>query len=283
MASSRDIKGRIRSVKNIAQITKAMEVVSMTKMRKSQQFALAARPYALAALDMLRNILKLSKKKDIPDFLKARVVTNALIVVVTTDKGLVGGFNDAVITLSEARRAALQASGNSVAIITVGKKAKEFYARKGIVPVQSFDEYGDYTEFSETKPIFDAIISGYRNKAWDEVYIMYTHFKTTLRQQAFERKLLPTTESALSAIINEIIPVAGRYSDLKKVRESSSTHYHFTYTFEPSPKVLVEGLVLQLLRTAVHHLLLESNASEHSARMVTMKNARTMPASLKTG
>lgn len=101
MQSSRDIKRRIRSVKNIAQITKAMEVVSMTKMRRTQQFALAARPYALTALQMLENLLSYTPIQSLPPILQTRKVATALAVIITTDKGLVGGFNDAVLRKAE--------------------------------------------------------------------------------------------------------------------------------------------------------------------------------------
>ncbi len=281
MASSRDIKQRIRSVKNIAQITKAMEVVSMTKMRKSQQFALNARPYAMASITMLQNILKFAKNTKIP-LLTVRAIKSVALVVVTTDKGLVGGFNDSVIVLAEARKKALEQKGIVVHVITVGRKAKEYFDRKKATPVFHVEGFGDYSEFSETKPVADAVLTGYQEQKWDEVHVFYTHFKSTLRQVAHERKILPTTEDALEEIISEIIPETGRFSELRKEKEErATTKYNYKYTFEPSPEALIEKLVQNLLRTALHHLILESNASEHSARMVTMKSASDNAGELK--
>ncbi len=281
MQSSRDIKRRIRSVQNIAQITKAMEVVSMNKMRRSQLFALAARPYALASLDMLRNILKYSGKKDLPDVMKERAVKHAALVVVTTDKGLVGGFNDTVIHLAEQRLKQLKDAGVVPEIITVGRKAREYFERRGAAPAFHFEHYGDFTVFQDTKPVADTLLEGYENKKWDEAYVVYTHFKTTLKQQSAERKLLPASEEALVSIMSEIIPEYGRYSDVQKTKKEAGTHYHYSYLFEPSAASMLEGLVSGLLRVAMHHIMLESNASEHSARMVTMKNASDNASDLK--
>jgi F-type H+-transporting ATPase subunit gamma len=273
MQSSRDIKRRIRSVKNIAQITKAMEVVSMNKMRRSQLFALAARPYALASLDMLRNIITFTDKKELPHFLKPRKVDRALLVVITTDKGLVGGFNDAVLQLAEKRLKVCAEQKIASEIITVGKKAKEYFERRGITLAFHFEHYGDFTKFENTKPVANILLEGYEQKKWDEVYVVYTHFKTTLKQQSVERMVLPTSEQALTVIMNEIIPEYGRYSEALKAKRAVATHYDYSYTFEPSAASILTNLVQNLLRIAMHHILLESNASEHSARMVTMKNA----------
>jgi F-type H+-transporting ATPase subunit gamma len=272
MQTSRDIKRRIRSVKNIAQITKAMEVVSMNKMRRSQQFALAARPYATASIDMLRNILKFSKGTRLPEFLKARPIQQAVVVVVTTDKGLVGGFNDSVIRLAEQRLKMLAEGSIGIHLVTVGKKAREHFERRHTSPELHFEQYGDYTAFSQTRPIADALLKGYENKTWDAVYVIYTHFRTTLKQEVVERKLLPTTEPALRDIVEEIIPEYGRFSELKNPHEFP-THYNYSYTFEPKAEKMIHRLVANLLSIAMHHIMLESNASEHSTRMVTMKNA----------
>jgi F-type H+-transporting ATPase subunit gamma len=260
-----------------------MEVVSMTKMRKSQQFALAARPYALASLDMLKNILKYAKKSDVPAMLRNRTIHTVAIVVITTDKGLVGGFNDKVIALAEARRKELAAQNIETVFITIGKKAREYFERRGQQVVFHGEGYGDHTSVDETQPITNAVLQGFIQKKWDAVYIVYTHFKTTLRQEALERTLLPTTEPALEKIIEEIIPEHGRYSELKQSKQfSAQTHmYNYSYTFEPSAGALIEKLISNLLHTAMHHIILESNASEHSARMVTMKNASDNAKELK--
>ncbi len=189
MASSRDIKTRIRSVKNIAQITKALEVVSMNKMRRSQQFALAARPYARASLDMLRSILRYSPEVHLPALVRERKVSTVALIVVTTDKGLVGGFNEAVIRMAEARKDAYLKQGITIQIVTVGKKATDHFTRRKIKNLIHFQDFGNFTRFHETRSVADVLIQGFIKKEWDIVDVVYTHFKTTLKQETVERKL----------------------------------------------------------------------------------------------
>ena len=284
MPSLRDIKRRIRSVKNIAQITKAMEVVSMTKMRRSQSFALAARPYALASLDMLKNLVARTPPGHLPALLREREIKTILLVMVTADKGLVGGFNENVLRKAAAFVGRRQAEGRDYKVMTVGRKAKEFAERRGFPLVKSFFGYGDFVRFSDTKPVSDFILKGFERGHWDAVTVIYTHFRTTLKQETKERKLLPTREEFLEDIVQEIIPEAGRFSELRNsggtafsagsaTGSGAETKYHYEYLFEPSPEEVIRDLAGGLLRVALHHVMLESNASEHSARMVTMKSA----------
>lgn len=281
MQSLRDIKRRIRSVKNIAQITKAMEVVSMTKMRRTQQFALAARPYALAALDMLKNLLAMTPKGKLPPLLAERAIRTILLVVVTTDKGLVGGFNDAVFRKADAWIERRRKEKVAFEVLTVGKKAREYFDRRGVPVARGFVGHGDFVEMEETSAVTDAILDGFAGREWDAVTVIYTHFKTTLRQETIERKLLPTRESFLEHLIEEIVPEYGRWSDIRKEKLSRPTHYNYTYKFEPSAARILSDLASSLIRIGLHHILLESNASEHSARMVTMKNASDNASELK--
>ncbi len=269
MQSLRDIKRRIRSVKNIAQITKAMEVVSMNKMRRSQQFALAARPYAVAALRMLKNIVKGSHHH--AHYLKDKKATESLLVVVTADKGLVGGFNEAVLKKAEAWIQEKKNQDIPFHIIAVGKKAKEFFDRQHIPLAGQFTGFGDYTHIEETVPLTEIALSGFDEKKWDSVEVLYTHFKTTLKQETLMRKVIPAHVESLEEIIAEIIPEYGRFSELRQNDEKS--RYNYQYKFEPSAEKIIELIVSDILKVAFHHMLLESNASEHSARMVTMKSA----------
>lgn len=281
MQSLKDIKKRIRSVKNISQITKAMEVVSMTKMRRTQMFALSARPYALAALDMLRNLLKMTPENHLPIILKERKIKTLLLLVVTTDKGMVGGFNDTVLRKAEAWINIRKSEDEDFKVITVGKKAKEYLERRGIELAASFIGHGDFVDMEETDEVNNAVINGFQNKKWDSVTVIYTHFKTTLRQETIERKILPTKEKFMEEIIEEIVPDYGMYSELKIARENRMVHYNYTYKFEPNAEKILKDLASSLIRIALHHILLESNASEHSARMVTMKNASENATELK--
>jgi F-type H+-transporting ATPase subunit gamma len=281
MSSTRDIQKRIRSVKNIAQITKAMEVVSMNKMRRSQLFALAARPYALASLDMLKNLLRMTTKKLLPPMLIENKVIHPVLVIITADKGLVGGFNDNVLRSAEKWIEEKEKNNIQYSLITVGKKAKDHFEREHISPVRVFSDYGDFTEFSDTRSVAEYVLSGFEEGKWDGVDIAYTHFKTTLKQETALRTLLPASQSSLEDIIQEIIPEYGLYSELRNAPEKH-TKYNYKYKFEPSAERILTYLVSSILKIAFHHVMLESNASEHSARMVTMKNASDNATDLKS-
>lgn len=279
MQSLRDIKKRIKSVRNIEQITKAMEVVSMTKMRKSQGYALRARPYAVAAFEMLENLLLMSPV--LPSLLQDREVKNALLVIVTADKGLVGAFNDNVLRKAEIWRADMQRKGISESVITVGKKAKEYCERKKIPAIKNFLDFGDNSEAEEVLPVSDLVLEGFMEGKWDSVHIIYTHFRTTLRQETTERKILPVTKEGIGEMIRGIVPEYGKYSNSANPLEAPKHHYHFEYKFEPSPAEILDVIIPELLRLHVYHVILESNASEHSARMITMKNASDNAKELK--
>ncbi|MBI5152906.1 MAG: ATP synthase F1 subunit gamma [Parcubacteria group bacterium] len=271
MASAKAVKQRIRSVKNTAQITKAMEVVSATKMRRSQEFAIKARPYAVASLNLLRNLV--AKTKELPGILERREVRKCYgLLVITSDKGLAGALNANVIRKAEAWVKARRINNEEFILVTVGKRARDYFEHKGVPIHKSFWGFGDMIELEDTLPVAEVLIQGFLNHTWDELSAVYTHFRTTLLQEAVVREVLPITEAGVREIVEGIVPEKGRYS--KKEEENFSlAKYTYEYTYEPSPEVLLTALVPQLLRMHVHHMILESNASEHSARMVAMKNA----------
>ncbi len=269
MESSRDIKKRIKSVSNTAQITKAMEAVSATKMRKSQEFALAARPYAAASLEMMKNLL--ARTASLPSLLATRPIKNSALLVVTSDKGLAGAFNSGVIKKAEVWIEAKKKELASFVLITVGKKAKEYFERRKFKIIKSFWGFGDFSELAETLKVSEFILQGFAAGTFDEVDAAYTHFRTTLKQETFLKKILPATEQNIEDIVKEILPEWGRFAEAKI--EEKRPKYFYEYKFEPSAAEVLNSLVPQLLKMHLHHVILESNASEHSARMVAMKNA----------
>lgn len=281
MSSTKLIKQRIKSTKSTAQITKAMEVVSATKMRKSQGFALRARPYAVASLEVLHNLL--SRTPVLPLLLQAREVKHAALLVITSDKGLAGAFNANVIKKAEQWIENKKNAGAPYVLIVVGKKARDYFQRRNIPIAKSFWGYGDFSTLEETGEVARTIIDGFLNGLWDEVDTAYTHFRTTLLQEAVLRKTLPVSESGIKEIVRSILPERGKYADARSKsssfvettagRQEAHTHYVYEYKFEPNPAEILNILVPQLLRMHIHHIILESNASEHSARMVAMKNA----------
>ncbi len=246
-----------------------MEVVSATKMRRSQEFAIRARPYAIASLDLLINLL--DRTSDLPDLLRPREVKNSLMLVVASDKGLAGAFNSNIIKKTENLIAQKQQKGINVSIASVGKKTRDYAERRGVILAKSFWGFGDYTMPHETLPVADYCIKGFLDGSFDEVTAVYTHFRTTLQQEAVVKKILPATKESLEEAIKSILPEHGRFS----AASGSAPHerFNYEYIFEPSAKEILDALIPQLIRIHVHHLLLESNASEHSSRMVAMKNA----------
>lgn len=269
MPATKSVKQRIKSVKNTAQITKAMEVVSATKMRRSQEFAIRARPYAVASFDLLINLL--NRTPDLPEFLHPKEVKNSLVLIVASDKGLAGAFNGNIIKKTESLIREKQEKEIRVCVATIGKKVRDYAERRGLNLVKSFWGFGDYTMPYETMPVADYVMREFLDGSYDEIIAVYTHFRTTLQQEAVIKKILPVTKGGLEDVIKSIVPEHGRFSEVRDV--SAHERFNYEYRFEPSAKEILDSLIPQLIRIHVHHLVLESNASEHSSRMVAMKNA----------
>ena len=167
MESLQKTKSRIKAVKNIGQITKAMEVVAATKMRKSQQVALNSRPYAFKALQLLSVLAKHAPIKT--QLIQARPVKNTLLVIVTSDRGLAGSFNSQVLRLADSFLKSYKEAGgeNSLKVISVGKKAISYAEKKKLNLTDRFSGFGDFIESAKTIQLSDRIISGFLNKDWD--------------------------------------------------------------------------------------------------------------------
>ena len=193
MPTLRTIRLRIKGTKNIKQITRAMEAVSAVKMRKSQSVALAARPYATAALNLLKSVQSGAPEGSavFSPLLEKREVKDTLRVLVTSDKGLAGSFNANVLKKADAFTRTVT---GTVTIATVGKKAGDYFTRRGRTPIVALTGYGDYAEISQVQPIFDAVVEAFNAKKADEVYIIYTNFLSAMKQEVVVRKLLPFSE-----------------------------------------------------------------------------------------
>lgn len=273
MASIKSIKQRIKGAQNTAKITKAMEVVSATKMRRSQQFALRARPYAVASFELLRNIIARTPDVEgtaIHPLFSKRPATSRVLLVITADKGLAGAINTNVLKKADAWIAAH--SDLPFALIVVGKKAKEYYERRDVPIAHSFVGFGDYSTEAQTCPVAEVLVQGFLDGSWDCVDAVYTNFRTSLLQESVVRPILPATEGGLFEVVRGIIPEVGKFAT-SALPASPESIYRYEYMIEPSSEELLSVLVPQLILLHIHHVILESNASEHSARMVAMKNA----------
>jgi len=268
MKSSADIKKRIKSVANTQQITKAMEVVSATKMRKAQDFALKARPYAFAAFELLASASKKMKAGEkLPALLTGNKSKKTLAVIIASDKGLAGSLNANVMRKAQAIIAELKAAGE-LDLATVGKKGREYFGYRGYKIVKDFVGHGDYVDISEMNHLHDFISEQFLNGTYGKVVFVYTNFLSTLRQEPVVRDVLPIARKNLLGMIEGLLPQTGKFSGSANRPEQSEE-----YLFEPSRETVLKELVDRLFKMQLYHIQLESNASEHSARMVAMKTA----------
>jgi len=275
MESTQSIKRRLKSIKNIGQITKAMELVAATKMRKSQEIALASRAYAYTALDILARIS--GQETELPELLKKRrEIKKTASVLLTSDKGLAGSFNNAVIRLFEKylKENNIDINSENNFFIAIGKKALAHFQNKGIKIKEKFTRVGDFITPEQTNPISDFLSKGYLEKEWDEVLLFSTYFKSALKQEVLARKIFPIEMSSIKKTIEEIIPKTGKFANLIKENKMSFLEGKVDeYLIEPSPKLALEALTDHLVKMQFYHLILETNASEHAARRMAMQNA----------
>ena len=263
----------MKSVQNIGQITKAMELVSATKMRRGQELALSSRPYAYAALELLGI---LSSLKDVPEpkLFQKRTIEKTAFLLMMSDRGLAGSFNGAVVREFERYMKSnnIDITDSRFSFIAIGLKAKGYLERRKANIVASFNRVGDVSNILEVEPIADFLIDGYIRRDFDSVIAFFTTFVTALRQDPVTREFLPVSYEAIKQSIEETIPRAGRYADYAK-SESFLDGKEKEYIIEPSPKEVLDELAPKLLKIRLYHAILEANASEHSARRVAMKNA----------
>lgn len=249
-----------------------MEVVSATKMRRAQELALRARPYAFAAFDLLANAsAKLSAKEKLPLLLAGNDATKTLAIVVASDKGLAGSLNANVMRKAHAVIADLKSKGETD-LATVGKKTRDYFAFRKFDIAKEFVGHGDYVDIAEMSELHEFIFKSYTEGVYGRVVFVYTNFLSTLRQEAVVRQVLPVTRETLNDLVVGLAPEKGRFSDLQTANNKLPTDIE-PYLYEPSRAVVLQELADRLFKMMLYHIQLEANASEHSARMVAMKTA----------
>lgn len=285
MESLQALKSRLRAVNNIGQITKAMEVVSATKMRRAQEVALNSRPYAFEALRLLERVSRgasptsngANGRAAIP-LAETRLIQKTLVVVVSSDRGLAGSFNAQVFRAADAFLANNRQNGkfgHSYILATIGKKAGAYAAKRGFEIAAKFHDWSDHAEPEEVEPLMRLAVDGFLENRWDRVVTISTHFRTTLKQEVLIRQILPVDFEKIRETAAEIVPERGRWANPQTQIRGGSTSINggVEYIFEPSPAEALNALIPHLVKMQFYHLVLEANASEHSARMVAMKNA----------
>lgn len=282
MASSRQLKTKIRAVRNIRQITRAMQMVAATKMRRSQETALRARPYAKKALALLLHLLEYTKAEDVAapfmDITKARTVPASgriALVVVTSDKGLAGSFNSAVLRLASRFEQEEEQQGKTVEVVAIGRKGRDFFRKRGVAITAEFFRFSDIVTLPEIEPVMEWILRAYQEQRYEKIAFCSQQFISALLQKPEIHQVLPLERAELEKIIDAIIPKTGRYADWTQRYEKleAEVRPNVAYVLEPSARQILEQVVRDLIRLMVVHLIFESNASEHSARMIAMKNA----------
>ena len=255
MASQREIRRRIRSVRNISQITRAMEMVAASRLRRAQQRVTATRPYTERLNAVIANLAGLAGRgvdgdgEDVSfPLLEQRPIQRVAVILVTPDRGLTGPLNSNI--LRRASRYILNEAGVPVSIIAVGRRGRDFMVRYGREVVAEFTRIGDYPTLAQVTPITQVAVQDFIAGRVDAVQVIYSRFVSTLSQVPEVQQVLPVqppAEADARATANVI--------------------------FEPNPAVVLNQLLPRYVDQQVYRAILESIASEHAARMVAMRNA----------
>lgn len=259
--STRLIKRRIKSVANTRKITKAMELVAASKMRKSVQLAISSRAYSGSTRAIVENIRKIIDPKSHP-LLAGRVeARSSLVIVVASDRGLCGGFNGQL--LKKTMEFLRNRTERDLKIVTVGKRAESAVRRAGHPIVASFDAISNAPDFERSRPVGDLAYKEFVSGQVDRVFLVYTDFRSAISQMPEVLQLLPIIPE------KELRPL----DEESKEYDEEKDEYDSPLLFEPDPRTILNTLLPRLVEIRVYQALLESSASEHSARMMAMRSA----------
>jgi F-type H+-transporting ATPase subunit gamma len=253
MPDIRKVKRRIKGVQNISKITRAMEMIAASKMRKAQERGLQGRPYSEKIQQVIADLAALNDSGQQHPLLQRREVKKILIVHITPDRGLCGGLN---ANLNRRLAGFIMEQKNPVGVIAVGRKGRDFSARAGLDVRAEFTDLGDQPAFLDTIPVSRIVIDEYTGTRFDMVYISYANFISTMVQKTVIKQLLPVRPAPIPA---------GQNVD---------------YLYEPGAKEVLGGLLPRFVEMEIYHAILESIASEQSARMVAMRSATDAAAEL---
>lgn len=268
MASLKNIKLKIHSYKKTGTVTRAMEAVSAVKMRKGQERALAGRTYAAAALTVLEKLSGTHTVKEYP-LMQERESAKTCIIVITSDKGLAGSLNSGVVRHIEHEIIDRKLSKDHIVMIAIGRRGAEYFASRGYEVRLRRENVGDSVEEQDMQPVVEALLEMHEKWEIGTVLVGYQNFLSTFEQEPTVRQIVPITREIIREMVKGIRPAKGKYAPQHAEGEPMPT----SYDIEPDPFSVLKELMPKLLRITVFHTLLEAKASEHSARMVAMKNA----------
>ena len=261
MASTQDLKRRVRSITNTRKVTKAMELVASARLRRSQQRIEAMRPYADRMLELMAGVSKAAGAVRLPLLERREQIQKVAIVPVTADRGLAGGFNAQVIRRSLALMREQQGEGREVVWFSTGRKAASTLRFRRMNVAQSWIGFSERPAYSDAQTIAHAVSEAYVNGDVDTVYVVYNAFVSALTQKVTVRELLPIPTDLLE----------GTEQDESEERHDDLGNPDFIYA--PEPDEILARLLPVYVETELYRALLESAASEQGARMTAMRNA----------
>ncbi len=256
MANAREMRLRIRSVGNIAQVTRALEAVSASKVRKAQASVEASRDYARRVASVLGRIGAYSQGSTHPLLVPRDKVENIAILLISSDRGLAGPYN---MNVTRAALEFAQEKSQQTRWVTLGQKGRDLAYVRGANIVGDFSSFKSSPSFSDVTPIARVLIDDYLDSVVDEVYVAYTDYVNTIRQDTRVVRIMPM--------------ITGNFEDNENTQSSMDNESQVGYTYEPEPEELLEAILPRFTQVQVYQSVLESLASEHSARMVAMRNA----------
>jgi F-type H+-transporting ATPase subunit gamma len=264
MSGLKEIKNKIHSVTKTRKVTRAMEAVSAVKMRKAQERARGARAYARSAVRILGQISSLKEFTTHP-LIATEATGGVAAVLITSDKGLAGSLNSAALKQAEAF--VQEHAGEDIAWLCMGKRGLDWAERRNYTVVHSTKNLSDDVEEADMQELTKKIVAMQESGKVHNVSIIYTNFKSTFDQEAVVRQVLPLSQESLAEVVAGILPEKGKWAEEQTVAAVGD------YAIEPSGDELVREVLPRLTNIFIYHTLLENKASEHSARMIAMKNA----------
>ncbi len=261
MASTQDLKRRVRSITNTRKVTKAMELVASARLRRSQQRIEAMRPYADRMLELMAGVSKAAGAVRLPLLERREQIEKVAIVAVTADRGLAGGFNAQVIRRSLALMREQQAEGREVLWFSTGRKAASTLRFRRMNVSQSWIGFSERPAYNDAQTIAHAVSEAYVNGDVDTVYVVYNAFVSALTQKVTVRELLPIPTDLLEG------------GDADESQDDRNELGNPDFIYEPEPAEILARLLPVYVETELYRALLESAASEQGARMTAMRNA----------
>lgn len=252
MAGFKDIRTKIRSVENTRKITKAMEMVAASKMRKAQERMRAARPYSDKVRSIAGHLSQANPEYRHPFIVKREIVRNVGMIVVTTDKGLCGGMNTNILRAITSRLRSAEESGTGASLVAIGNKGLGFLNRIGARVIAQAVQLGDTPHLDKLIGPVKVLLDAYQNGDVDEVHIFYTRFVNSMTQEPVAQQLLPLTSDQLKP-------------DLRA--------RNWEYIYEPDPQTVIDELLGRYVEAMIYRAVAENMASEQSARRMAMKAA----------